>query len=59
MLATHEEEIQDIVSTDHEIIDVILEKQLRNFYEEHGLIFPEWFKQILLNIVWVNYCKWN
>ena len=56
---TADRDIQDIVSTDYEILDVVLEKQLRGWYKEHGLLFPEWFKQMLLNIAWMNYSKWN
>ena len=58
-MITHEQDIQDIVCTDREILDVVLERQLRDFYKEHRLAFPEYFKQILLNIAWANYSKWN
>ena len=56
---TADRDIQDIVSTDYEILDVVLEKQLKGWYKEHGLEFPEQFERILLNLWWMNYCKWN
>ena len=59
MLATHEEEIREIVAVDYEILDVVLENKLRNWYKERGLEFPEWFKPVLLNNIWLNYARWN
>ena len=58
-MITHEEDIQDIVNIDYEILDVVLEKQLRRWYKEHRLEFPEQFEKILLNLAWMNYAKWN
>lgn len=58
-MITHEEEIQDIVSYDFMILDVVLEKKLRDFYEERGLGFPEWFLRPLLDVIFQEYTKWN
>ena len=55
----NETDIQDIVNIDYEILDVVLEKQLRNWYKERSLIFPEQFEWILLNLAWMNYARWN
>ena len=62
-MTRHEGDIQDIVAEvidiDYEILDIVLEKQLRNWYKEHRLEFPEQYEQILLNLAWMNYAHWN
>jgi len=56
-MITSEEDIQEIISLDYEILDVMLELKLRDWYKEHGLEFP--VNPVLLNIMWMNYAKWN
>jgi len=59
MIEGTQDMVGEIIKIDYEILDVVLERQLRDFYKEHRLAFPEYFKQILLNIAWANYSKWN
>jgi hypothetical protein len=51
--------IQELVKLDYEILDVVLEKKLRDDFKVQGIEFPEWLKKSLLDIMWLNYARWN
>ena len=58
-MITHEEEIQEIVAIDYEILDVILEKQIRDLFNKHNQVLSDRMLIFLMPLQWLGYAQWN
>ena len=58
-MITHEEEIQGLIEVDYEILDVILEGQLRKLFKAHNQVLTDEMVKVLVPLQWMVYSRLN
>ena len=55
----NEADIQEIVSLDYEILDVVLEGQLRKLFKAHNQVLTDEMIKVLVPLQWMIYSRQN